>query len=90
MSITHLPVIAMPLAKLQNGRVAAPSAWENAVEKVRSRQIDLKERVAAPKIAGWTKAVEKLRAKQAALAEQAAVASRHAEPVRALEAPSEL
>jgi hypothetical protein len=83
MPITHLPVVTTPPGKLQNGRVAAPSAWGEAIEKLRSRQIDLKER-AAPKIAGWTKAVEKLRAKQAALAEQAAVASRLklTEPVR--------
>jgi hypothetical protein len=89
MPITHLPVIATPLDKLWNGRVAAPKAWGNAVEKLRSRQIDLKERAAAAKIAGWTKAVGKLRAKQAALAEQAAVASRLklAEPVRAPPTP---
>ena len=89
MSITHLPVIAMPPAKLQNGRVAAPSAWGNAVEKLRGRQIDLKEKAAAAKIAGWTKAVEKLRAKQATLAEQAAVASRLklAEPLQAPATP---
>jgi hypothetical protein len=56
----------------------------NAVEKLRSRQIDLKGRAAAAKIAGWTKAVEKLRSKQAALADQAAIASRLnlAEPVQ--------
>jgi hypothetical protein len=53
-------------------RVAAPRTWRNAVEN--SRQIDIKERAAAAKIAGWTKAVEKVRSKQAALAEQAACA----------------
>jgi hypothetical protein len=76
---------------LREERVAVPRPWGNAVEKRRSRQIELKERAAAAKIAGWTKAVEKLRAKQAALAEQAAVASRLelAEPVRTPEAPSE-
>jgi hypothetical protein len=86
----QLPVIAVPINKLWNERVAPPITWGNAVEKLRSRQIGLKERAAA-KIAGWTKAVEKLRAKQAALAEQAAVASRLklAEPVRPPEAPSE-
>jgi len=84
MPITHLPVIAIPIDKLWKERVAAPRTWGNAVEKLRSRQIDLKERAAAAKIAGWTKAVEKLRGKQAALAEQAAVASRLklAEPVQ--------
>jgi hypothetical protein len=61
----------------------SPKSWGNAVEKLRSRQIDLKERAAAVKIAGWTKAVEKLCAKQAALAEQAKLA----EPVRAPPTP---
>jgi len=84
--ITRLPI---PIDKLWKEQVAAPRTWRNAVEKLRSRQIDLKERAAAAKIAGWTKAVEKVRRKQAALAEQAAVASRHVEPVRAPEAPSE-
>ena len=84
MPTTHLPVITTPIDKPWKERVAAPSALGNAVEKLRSRQIDLKERAAAAKIAGWTKAVEKLRGKQAALAEQAAVASRLklAEPVQ--------
>jgi hypothetical protein len=76
MPITHLPATATPIDKLWKERVAAPRTWGNAVEKLRSRQIELKERAAAAKIAGWTKAVEKARAKQAALAEQAAVASR--------------
>jgi hypothetical protein len=89
MPITHLPVITTPIDKLRKERFAAPRAWGNAVEKPRSRQIDLKEKAAAAKIAGWTKAVEKLRAKQAALAEQAAVASRPklAEPVRTRPTP---
>ena len=84
--ITHLPVIPIPIDKLWKERVAAPRAWGNAVEKLRSRQIDLKE---AAKTAGWTKAVEKLRSKQAALAEQAAVARRLklAQPVRAPATP---
>jgi hypothetical protein len=88
--ITRLPVIPIPLDKLWKERVAAPRTWGKAVEKLRNRQIDLKERAAAAKSAGWAKAVEKVRSKQAALAEQAAVASslRLAEPVRAPEAPS--
>jgi hypothetical protein len=69
MPITHLPVIAVPTDKLWKERVAASRTWGNAVEKLRSRQVDLKERAAAAKIAGWTKTVEKLRSKQAALAE---------------------
>src|SRR5215510_1957780 len=76
MPITHLPATTTPIDKLWKERVAAPKTRGNAVEKLRSRQIELKERAAAAKIAGWTKAVEKVRAKQAALAEQAAVASR--------------
>jgi hypothetical protein len=76
MPITHLPVIAVPVDKLWKERVVVPRAWGNVVEKLRTRQIDLKERAAAAKVAGWTKAVEKVRSKQAALAEQAAVASR--------------
>jgi hypothetical protein len=74
--ITHSPVITTPIDKLWEGRVAAPRAWGNAVEKLRSRQTDLKQRGAAAKIAAWTKAVEKVRSKQAAVAEQAAGANR--------------
>jgi hypothetical protein len=70
--ITRWPVIPISIDKLWKERVAAPRTWQNAVEKLRSRQTDLKERAAAAKIAGWTKAVEKVRSKQAALAEQAA------------------
>jgi hypothetical protein len=89
MPVTHLPVIATPTYNLWKG-VAAPSAWGKAIETLRSRQTDLKERAAAAKIAGWTKAVERVRRNQAALAEQAAVASqvRRAEPVRAPAAAS--
>jgi hypothetical protein len=52
MPITHLPVIAVPIDKLWKERVAASRTWGNAVEKLRSRQIDLKERAAEAKIAG--------------------------------------
>jgi len=75
--ITPLPVT--PIDKLWEERVAAPRAWGNAVEKLRSRKAD-KQRGAAAKITAWTKAVEKLRSKQAALAEQAAGANRPQEP----------
>jgi hypothetical protein len=71
-----LPTISTPPGELQNGRIAAPNAWETAVETVRSKQIDFKETAAAAKTAKWTNAVEKLRRKQAALAEEAAVGSR--------------
>jgi hypothetical protein len=71
-----LPTISTPPVELQNGRIAAPSAWEKAVEAVRSKQMDFKERATAAKTTNWTNAVEKLRRKQAALAEEAAVGSR--------------
>jgi hypothetical protein len=60
MPVTHLPATVTPIDKLWKARVAAPRTWGNAVEKLRSRQIELKERAAAAagKIAGWTKAVE--------------------------------
>ena len=76
MPVTHLPVIATPIDKLWKERVPAPRAWGNAVEKLRSRRADLKQRGAAAKITAWTKAVEKVRSKQAAFAEQAAGANR--------------
>jgi hypothetical protein len=76
MPVTNLPVIATLTNDLWKGCVAAPSTWGKAVETLRSRQTDLKERAAAAKTATWTKAVEKLRSKQKALAEQAAIASR--------------
>jgi len=41
---------ATPTNALWKERVAAPRAWGNAVEKLRSRQIDLKERAAVAKI----------------------------------------
>jgi hypothetical protein len=89
MPVTHLPVIATPTHNLWKG-VAAPNAWGKAIETLRSRQIDLKERAAAAKTGGWTKAIEKLRSKQTALAERAAVASRlgFTEPVQAPAASS--
>ena len=85
MPVTHLPVIARPTDTLWDGCVAAPSGWGKAVETVRSRQTDLKERAAAAKTAAWTKAVQKLRSKQTALAEEATVAARLrlTEPVQA-------
>ena len=91
MPVTNLPVIARPPDTLWNGSVAAPSGWGKAVETVRSRQTDIKERAAAAKTAAWTKAVQKLRSKQTALAEQATVAAqlRLAEPVQAPAAPSD-
>jgi hypothetical protein len=75
MPISNLPAIATPTNNPWKG-CAAPNAWSKAVETLRNRQIDLKERAAAAKTATWTKAVEKLRSKQTTLAEQAAIASR--------------
>ena len=46
MPVTHLPVIAVPIDELWKERVVAPRTWGNAVEELRSRQIDLKERAA--------------------------------------------
>ena len=90
--VTNLPVITRPTNTLWNGCVAAPSVWGKAVETVRSRQTELKERAAAAKTATWTKAVQKLRSRQTALAEQATAAAAHlrlAEPVRAPAAHSD-
>jgi hypothetical protein len=91
MPIIHLPVVPIPIDKLWKEGVATPSASGKAVETLRSRQIDLKERASAVKTTAWTRAVEKLRRKQAALAEQAAVAGRLklAEPAQAPATPSE-
>jgi hypothetical protein len=44
MPITRLPVIPIPTEKLWKRYVAAPRTRANAVEKLRSRQIELKER----------------------------------------------
>jgi hypothetical protein len=46
MPITHLPVIAIPTDKLWKERIAAPRTWENAVEKLRSKQATLAEQAA--------------------------------------------
>jgi hypothetical protein len=51
MPITHLPAIVIPIDQLWKERVASFRTWANAVEKLRSRQVDLKERAAAAKIA---------------------------------------
>ena len=75
MPITHLPVIPIPIEKLWKERGAVPRTWANAVEKLRKKQIELKERAAAEKIV-QANAVEAVRRKQTALAEQV-VQSRH-------------
>ena len=68
MPITHLPVIPIPIEKLWKERGAVPRTWANAVEKLRKKQIELKERAAAEKIV-QANAVEAVRRKQTALAE---------------------
>src|SRR5258708_39988632 len=70
MPITHLPAITTPAIELQKRHVAAPGSWEKVVEKLRTSQIELKERPAAAKTVGWTKAGEKVRSKQATLADR--------------------
>jgi hypothetical protein len=49
-SITHLPVIPILIEKLWN-RPAAPRNWANAVEKLRKKQIELKQRAAIARAA---------------------------------------
>jgi hypothetical protein len=44
--ITHLPAIPIPIEKLWKERGAVPRTWANAVEKLRKKQIELKERAA--------------------------------------------
>jgi hypothetical protein len=44
-SITHSPVTPISVDTFWKERVAAPRTWWNAVEELRSRQIDIKERV---------------------------------------------
>jgi hypothetical protein len=88
MPTTHLPAIPISIDKLWKERVVAPRAWGNVVEKLRTRQIDLKERAAAAKMLAGPRAIEK--ARRAALAEQAAVASplKLPEPVQVPATPS--
>jgi hypothetical protein len=70
--ITNLPVVIprkAPVSALHNGRPAVQSAWAKAIEKVSSKQADLKQRAAAT--ADWGSVVEKL---SAALKQQAGAA----------------
>ena len=62
MPIIHLPVVTQPKAiDLQMGRPAAGSGWVNAVEKLNSKQADLKQRTAMTvRTPDWGSAVEKL------------------------------
>ena len=78
MPIIHLPVVTRPKAPaidLQMGRPAAGSGWVNAVEKLNSKQADLKQRTAMTvRTPDWGSAVEKvsIALKQQAVAARAA------------------
>ena len=83
--ITNLPVVIprkAPVIDLQNGRPAAQSAWANSIEKVNSKQADLKQRAAAT--TDWGSVVEKLSIalKQQAVAARAMAAARTVEKLR--------
>ena len=85
MPIIHLPVVTRPKAPaidLQMGRPAAGSGWVNAVEKLNSKQAELKQRAAAT--TEWGSVVEKLsiRLKQQAVAAKAEALARTVEELR--------
>ena len=81
--ITNLPVVSKaPVIDVQNGRPAAQSAWAKSIEKVNSKQADLKQRAAAT--TDWGSVVEKLSTalKQQAGAARAEALARAVEKVR--------
>jgi hypothetical protein len=83
--ISNLPVVIprkAPVIDLQNGRPAAQSAWANSIEKVNSKQADLKQRAAAT--TDWGSVVEKLSTalKQQAGAARAEALERAVEKIR--------
>ena len=83
--ITNLPVVIprkAPVIDLHNGRPTAQSAWAKSVEKVNSKQADLKQRTAAT--TDWGSVVEKLSTvlKQQAGAARAEALARAVEKVR--------
>jgi hypothetical protein len=85
MPITNLPVVVPSKATaidLQNARPAAQSAWAKSVEKVNSKQADLKQRAAAT--TDWGSVVEKLSIalKQQAVAARAMAGARTVEKLR--------
>jgi hypothetical protein len=85
MPIIHLPVVTLPKAiDLQMGRPAAGSGWVNAVEKLNSKQADLKQRTAMTVRTDWGSAVEKvsIALKQQAVAARAAAWARTVERLR--------
>ena len=86
MPIIHLPVVTRPKAiDLQMGRPAAGSGWVNAVEKLNSKQADLKQRTAMTvRTPDWGSAVEKvsIALKQQAVSARAAAWARTVERLR--------
>ncbi|MGA7529364.1 MAG: hypothetical protein WBW11_19340 [Pseudolabrys sp.] len=88
MPIIHLPVVTRPKAPaidLQMGRPAAGSGWVNAVEKLNSKQADLKQRTAMTvRTPDRGSAVEKvsIALKQQAVAARAAAWARTVERLR--------
>jgi hypothetical protein len=72
-----------PVIDLHNGRPTAQSAWARSIEKVNSKQADLKQRAAAT--TNWGSVVEKLSAalKQQAGAARAEALARAIEKVHA-------
>jgi hypothetical protein len=83
--ITNLPVVIprkTPVIDLHNGRPAAQSAWARSIEKVNSKQADLKQRAAAS--TDWGSVVEKLSSalKQQAGAARAEALARAVEKIR--------
>jgi hypothetical protein len=85
MPITNLPVVIprkAPVIDLHNGHPTAQSAWAKSIEKVNSKQSELKQRAAAT--TDWGSVVEKLSTalKQQAGAARAEALARAVEKVR--------
>jgi hypothetical protein len=83
--ITNLPVVIPPNAPVMdphNGRPAAQTAWAKSIEKVNTRQAELKHRAAAT--TDWASVVEKLSTalKRQAGAARAEASARAVEKVR--------
>jgi len=83
--ITNLPVVIprkAPVIDLHNGRSIAQSAWAKSIEKVNSKQAELKQRAAAT--TDWGCVVEKLSTalKQQASAARAEALARAVEKIR--------
>src|SRR3954452_12467649 len=84
-AVTNLPVVIprkTPVIELHDGRSTAQSAWAKSIEKVNSKQAELKQRAAAT--TDWGSVVEKLSSalKQQAGAARAEALARAVETVR--------